>query len=89
MIVAICCVSAMAVAGGISVLLPARYTATASILIEPPAGNDPRGATAEKGHAYVEATVEKLAGVLEEIATFEMPTPAGKRAPAPATSAAE
>jgi capsule polysaccharide export protein KpsE/RkpR len=27
-------------------MLPHRYTATASILIEPPAGNDPRGATA-------------------------------------------
>lgn len=46
MVIAICCVSAMALAGGVSALLPARYTATASILIEPPAGNDPRGATA-------------------------------------------
>src|SRR5580658_3681611 len=45
-VIAICCLSAMAFAGGISLLLPARYTATASILIEPPAGNDPRGATA-------------------------------------------
>jgi capsule polysaccharide export protein KpsE/RkpR len=29
-----------------SLLLPARYTATASIVIEPPGGNDPRTATA-------------------------------------------
>jgi uncharacterized protein involved in exopolysaccharide biosynthesis len=30
----------------VSLLLPEKYTATASILIEPPAGNDPRGSTA-------------------------------------------
>lgn len=30
----------------ISFFLPKKYTATASILIEPPAGNDPRGSTA-------------------------------------------
>jgi uncharacterized protein involved in exopolysaccharide biosynthesis len=29
-----------------SLVLPKRYTATASLVIEPPAGNDPRGATA-------------------------------------------
>ena len=46
LLVATCCVTAMVLAGSVSVLLPARYTATASILIEPPAGNDPRGATA-------------------------------------------
>jgi uncharacterized protein involved in exopolysaccharide biosynthesis len=46
LVVATCCATAVALAGGVSVLLPARYTATASILIEPPAGNDPRGATA-------------------------------------------
>src|SRR5580765_2063209 len=41
-----------------------------------PAGvlGDPRGATAAQGEAYIEATVTKLVGVLEEIATFEMPT---------------
>jgi creatinine amidohydrolase/Fe(II)-dependent formamide hydrolase-like protein len=39
---------------------------------------NPRGATAEKGHAYVAAAVEKLAGVLEEIASFEGPTRAGE-----------
>ena len=41
---------------------------------------NPRLATADKGAAYVEATVEKLAGVLAEIASFEMPTPAGQAA---------
>ena len=46
LLVATCRVTAMALAGGVSVPLPARYTATASIPIEPPAGNDPRGATA-------------------------------------------
>ena len=30
----------------VSLLLPKKYTASASILIEPPAGNDPRGSTA-------------------------------------------
>lgn len=37
---------ALALTGVASFTLPAKYTATASILIEPPAGNDPRGATA-------------------------------------------
>ena len=40
------CLVAVVLAGSVSLLLPKRYTATASILIEPPAGNDPRGATA-------------------------------------------
>jgi creatinine amidohydrolase len=40
---------------------------------------NPRDATAEKGRAYVEATVDKLAGVLEEIASFEGPTPAADK----------
>jgi creatinine amidohydrolase/Fe(II)-dependent formamide hydrolase-like protein len=39
---------------------------------------NPRTATAEKGHAYVVATVEKLAGVLDEIARFELPARAGE-----------
>ena len=41
---------------------------------------NPRGATAEKGARYIEATVEKLAGVLEEVARFEMPARAGESA---------
>jgi uncharacterized protein involved in exopolysaccharide biosynthesis len=40
------CAAALALAGGVSAFLPFRYTATASVLIEPPAGNDPRAATA-------------------------------------------
>jgi capsular polysaccharide biosynthesis protein len=36
----------VALAGIASFLTPFKYTATASILIEPPAGNDPRGAMA-------------------------------------------
>ena len=40
---------------------------------------NPRTATADKGHAYVEATVDKLAGVLEEIAAFDGPQRAGER----------
>ncbi|HEV7666242.1 MAG TPA: creatininase family protein, partial [Chloroflexota bacterium] len=39
---------------------------------------NPRGATAEKGQTYVEATVNKLAGVLEEIASFAGPMRAGE-----------
>jgi capsular polysaccharide biosynthesis protein len=41
----ICCAVAAIAAGVVSLLLPSRYTATASILIGPPAGQDPRGAT--------------------------------------------
>src|SRR5229473_3857330 len=37
---------ALVLAGTGSFLLPERYTATTSVVIEPPAGNDPRGATA-------------------------------------------
>src|SRR5260370_21992347 len=43
--VAVCCGSAVLVALAGSWLLPRRYTATASILIGPPAGMDPRAAT--------------------------------------------
>lgn len=39
---------------------------------------NPRTATTEKGQAYVRATVDKLAGVLEEIAAFEGPVRAGE-----------
>src|ERR1700722_9668972 len=62
MLVAIACVSALVVAGVISLLLPARYTATASILIEPPGGNDHRSATAVST-VYLESlkTYERMA----------------------------
>jgi creatinine amidohydrolase len=39
---------------------------------------NPRNATPEKGHAYVALTVEKLASVLEEIASFDGPIRAGE-----------
>jgi succinoglycan biosynthesis transport protein ExoP len=39
-------VSAVALSFAVSMLLPKRYTATASIVIEPPAGNDVRTSTA-------------------------------------------
>jgi uncharacterized protein involved in exopolysaccharide biosynthesis len=45
-IVAAACASALAVTSVVSVFLPRRYTATASILIESPGGNDPRAAAA-------------------------------------------
>jgi len=40
------CLTAVLLTGGLTMLLPKRYTATASILIDPPAGNDSRTATA-------------------------------------------
>jgi capsular polysaccharide biosynthesis protein len=39
------CGIAVVLAAAVSFLLPRRYTATATLLIEPPAGNDPRAAT--------------------------------------------
>jgi creatinine amidohydrolase len=41
---------------------------------------DPRAASGDKGRAYVAATVDKLAGVLEEIASFEGAVRAGDAA---------
>lgn len=43
---AIACVTALILSAGISFLLPKRYTATAVLSIDPPAGNDARLATA-------------------------------------------
>jgi len=45
-VIAIGCVAAALLAGGISLLLPKQYTATASIIIEPPGGSDARLTTA-------------------------------------------
>jgi capsular polysaccharide biosynthesis protein len=45
-LIAAACVSAFVLSLGVSLLIPKRYTATASIVIEPPAGNDVRTATA-------------------------------------------
>lgn len=61
-VMAITCSVALAVAGAVGLVLPKRYTATASILIEPPGGNDPRAATAVST-VYLESlkTYERLA----------------------------
>lgn len=45
-LIAATCLIAVALAGVISFLLPRQYTATARIVIEPPAGADPRSAMA-------------------------------------------
>ncbi len=45
-LVLVTCSLALGITGIASFLVPPKYTAKASILIEPPAGNDPRGATA-------------------------------------------
>lgn len=45
-LVAAACTTALVFSLSVSLLLPKRYTATASIVIEPPAGNDVRTATA-------------------------------------------
>jgi len=42
----IACVTALAMAGTAAMLLPRRYTATATLIIEPPASADPRAALA-------------------------------------------
>src|SRR3954454_1286142 len=60
--VSITCTVALGAAAVGSLLMPKKYTATASLLIEPPAGNDPRGATAISP-VYVESlkTYERFA----------------------------
>lgn len=60
--VALSCASALLLAGLASLVLPKRYTATASLIIEPPAGMDPRSATA-LSPVYLESlkTYERLA----------------------------
>jgi capsular polysaccharide biosynthesis protein len=62
LVFAISCGTAVVLATLISLALPKRYTATASILIEPPAGNDPRAATAVSP-VYLESlkTYERMA----------------------------
>ena len=62
LVFAISCGAAVVLATLISLALPKQYTATASILIEPPAGNDPRAATAVSP-VYLESlkTYERIA----------------------------
>ncbi len=57
-----CCAAAAVIAGIISFLTPRRYTATATILIDAPAGNDPRASTAVSP-VYLESlkTYQRLA----------------------------
>src|SRR5581483_10285979 len=59
--IALCCATAVAAAAIASLALPKRYTATASVMIEPPAGMDPRAATA-LSPVYLESlrTYERL-----------------------------
>jgi uncharacterized protein involved in exopolysaccharide biosynthesis len=45
-VIAIACAAAALLAGSVSLLLPKQYTATASIIIEPPGGSDARLTTA-------------------------------------------
>jgi polysaccharide biosynthesis transport protein len=53
---------AVIISSGVSLMLPKRYTATASLIIDPPAGNDPRAATA-LSPVYLESlkTYERVA----------------------------
>jgi polysaccharide biosynthesis transport protein len=62
-LIATACVCAVVLSFSVSLLLPKRYTATASIVIEPPAGNDVRTATAVSP-VYLESlrTYERFAG---------------------------
>jgi uncharacterized protein involved in exopolysaccharide biosynthesis len=61
-IAALTVISAVLIAMGVSLALPNKYTATASILIEPPGGSDPRISTAVSP-VYLESlkTYEQLA----------------------------
>ncbi|MFL6416037.1 MAG: GumC family protein [Bryobacteraceae bacterium] len=61
-LVALTCLVALCAAGVGSFIMPTKYTATATLLIEPPAGQDPRGATAISP-VYVESlkTYERFA----------------------------
>jgi capsular polysaccharide biosynthesis protein len=60
---AIACLVALAMSLGVSLILPKRYTASASIVIEPPGGVDSRTATAVSP-VYLESlkTYERFAG---------------------------
>ena len=68
--IAIACGVALGIALIASLMLPKQYTATASILIQAPAGNDPRAATAVSP-VYLESlkSFETLASKLESSAT--------------------
>jgi polysaccharide biosynthesis transport protein len=63
LVLPLACGLAVTLAGLGSLFLPKKYTATASLLISPPAGNDPRAATAVSP-VYLESlkTYERFAG---------------------------
>jgi uncharacterized protein involved in exopolysaccharide biosynthesis len=63
LVISIACGAAIVLALGVSVLLPKQYTATASIVIEPPGGSDARLTTAVSA-MYLESlkTYELFAG---------------------------
>jgi uncharacterized protein involved in exopolysaccharide biosynthesis len=75
---ALVCGIAVAAAAGVSLVLPKRYTSTASILIEPPAGNDPRASTS-LSPVYLDSlrTFERLASndslFVEALRTLQVP----------------
>ncbi|MCW5977806.1 MAG: hypothetical protein KIT09_06995 [Bryobacteraceae bacterium] len=83
-VVAVACGAAGALALIASLLMPNRYTATASVLIEPPAGTDPRAFTAVSP-VYLESlrTYERLASsdslFLRALEKFHMFDPSGGR----------
>jgi uncharacterized protein involved in exopolysaccharide biosynthesis len=45
-VAAICCGTALILAGAAGAMLPKRYTATSTLIIQPPAGSDPRASLA-------------------------------------------
>ena len=83
-VIAVACAVAGTLALGISLLLPKRYTSTASILIEPPVGTDPRSFMAISP-VYLESlrTYERVALgdslFLRALERFKMYDPAGSQ----------
>ena len=83
-VVALSCLLAMVLAAGVSLLLTRQYTATARIIIEPPAGADPRSAMAVSP-IYLESlkTYEQFASsdslFQKAVARFQLQTLMGLR----------
>ena len=83
-VVAVACAAALLLSLGISLLLPKRYAATASIVIEPPGGNDERLSTAVSP-MYLESlkTYELFAGgdslFQRAVGRFHLPEPGGSQ----------
>ncbi|MFN8224284.1 MAG: creatininase family protein [Gaiellales bacterium] len=66
----------------VALLGPIPFTWVTSDISATGAIGDPSLASAERGREIVELSVEKIARTLEEICSFEMPTPAGAPGPA-------